>query len=71
MKTKIKYTECIHGDRAGNFDHYVSSKATRQESSKWRDSHGRIIETTVYYRGLKIIGKQTRDSFGYRYFLRG
>jgi hypothetical protein len=66
----MKFDECIHGDRAGNFDHYVSSKATRTKFETRKDYFGKIVETTVYYRGAAIIGKMLRDSFGYRYFLR-
>lgn len=70
MKTKIRYSECVHGDRAGNFDHYVTSKATKQTFNTLKDTDDRITEVTTYYHGSRIIGKQTRDICGYRYFLR-
>lgn len=56
---------------AENFSHYVESQSTRSTSSKRVDKFDRTTETTLFYRGSRILGKQVRDPLcGYRYYLR-
>lgn len=53
-----------------NFDHYVSSKASRTVIETRKDSFGKTIETHKYFVGSRIEGIIIRDVTGYQYFLR-
>lgn len=60
----------IYDHAQENFCHYVDQPSTRQKMVTEKDSYGRTIETTFFFKGTKVIGKQIRDFTGYRYFLR-
>lgn len=68
--TTIAFVELLQ-TAPENFSHYVESQSTRTQSQTKTDFYGRTTETTVFYRGSRILGKLVRDPLcGYRYYLR-
>lgn len=63
--TSIQFSEFRDGNSAEKFVHCVESASTRTTFKVTSE-----LETTTYWRGKRIIGKQTRDLTGYRYYIR-
>jgi hypothetical protein len=63
------YDEITHF-AAENFCFLVDTPSTREKRTMRLDDFGRTIETIVFYRGSRILGKQVRDVCGWRYYLR-
>ena len=70
MATKqIQYEELRHFGPE-NFCAMVDTPSTKQASKTTTDQFDRQTEQTVFYRGSKILGMQTRSVCGYRYYIR-
>ena len=66
---KIEFDEIRHLGPE-NFHSLVELPSTKQKSEITVDKWDRKIERTMFYRGAKIIGMQTRTACGYRYYVR-
>lgn len=53
-----------------NFHSLVEMQSTRQRIETTTDKWDRTTERTIYYKGSKIVGMQTRTVSGYRYYIR-
>jgi hypothetical protein len=53
-----------------NFRDLVEAKSTRTSETKSTCYYGRTTTTIRYWNGSRVIGEETRDSWGCRYYIR-